>query len=306
MVIPVYFLPAAMALRLVGEARYVLAVVRGQARPNPVSWFCWGLAPLVAFAAQLSHGLRPTEWMTLVIAIGPVAVVVAAAVKGGITSRVAAPDLACGAVSLAGLVAWLVTSRPAAALLLSIVADLVAGVPTFRQAYRRPMDECAPTYLISTVAMAITVLTVHRWTIGQIVLPAYILAVNAALYAVIRIRTAYWKRMGRSSRTAIRQRSANRSRTGSPLTSKKHSFNAAGTRSNSFASSVGQPSGRGSGGSLANSASIVDSSRSSSAASAGVHSPSSSSWSMRTGNLVPQPSGSKRPVTASRNRPKSE
>ena len=74
-VIPVYFLPAAMALRMAGEARYVAAVLRGQARPNPVSWFCWALAPVVAFAAQLSHGLRPTEWMTLVIAIGPVAAV---------------------------------------------------------------------------------------------------------------------------------------------------------------------------------------------------------------------------------------
>jgi hypothetical protein len=188
-VIPVYFLLAAMALRLAGEARYVAAVLRGQARPNPVSWFCWALAPLVAFAAQLNHGVRPTEWMTLVIAIGPVAVVVAAAVKGGVRSRLAGPDLACGAVSLAGLVAWLVTSRPAAALLLSIVADLVAAVPTFRNAYRRPMDECAPTYLMSTVAMAITLLTVHRWAFGQVVLPAYILAVNAALYAVIRVRT---------------------------------------------------------------------------------------------------------------------
>jgi len=188
-VIPVYFLLAAMALRLAGEARYVAAVLRGQARPNPVSWFCWALAPLVAFAAQLNHGVRPTEWMTLVIAIGPVAVVVAAAVKGGVRSRLAGPDLACGAVSLAGLVAWLVTSRPAAALLLSIVADLVAAVPTFRNAYRRPMDECAPTYLMSTVAMAITLLTVHRFVVGLVLLPAYILAVNAALYVVIRIRT---------------------------------------------------------------------------------------------------------------------
>ena len=187
--IPVYFLPAAMALRMAGEARYVAAVLRGQARPNPVSWFCWALAPVVAFAAQLSHGLRPTEWMTLVIAIGPIAVVVAAAIKGGVRSRVSALDLACGAVSLAGLAAWLVTSRPAVAILFSIVADLVAAVPTFRNAYRRPMDECAPTYLMSTVAMAITLLTVHRWTFGQVVLPAYILAVNAALYAVIRVRT---------------------------------------------------------------------------------------------------------------------
>ena len=189
-VIPVYFLAAAMALRLAGEGRYFVAVVRGHARPNPVSWFCWGLAPLVAFAAQLGHGLRPTEWMTLVIAIGPVAVVTAAVVKGAARQRISAFDLACGGSAMFGLVAWLVTSRPAVALLFSILADLVATVPTFRNAYRRPFDEFAPTYLMSSVAMAITLLTVNRWVFGQVALPLYILAVNAALYAAIRIRTA--------------------------------------------------------------------------------------------------------------------
>jgi len=187
-VIPTYFLAAAMALRLAGEARYLVAVVRGEARPNPVSWFCWGLAPLVAFAAQASHGLRPTEWMTLVLAIGPIAIVIAAIVKGGGRSRVTRFDLACGGSALAGLVAWQLTSRPAVALLFSILADLVAAVPTFRNAHRRPFDECAPTYLMSSLAMAITLLTVNRWGFGQVALPLYILVVNAALYAVIKIR----------------------------------------------------------------------------------------------------------------------
>jgi hypothetical protein len=188
-VIQVYFLAAAMALRLAGEGRYFVAVVRGRARPNPVSWFCWGLAPLVAFAAQLSHGLHATQWLTPVIAIGPIAVVAAAVAKGGVRSRVTGFDLACGGSALVGLVAWLVTSRPAAALLFSILADLVATVPTFRNAHRRPSDEYAPTYLMSSVAMAIALLAVDRWVFGQVALPLYILAVNAALYAVIRIRT---------------------------------------------------------------------------------------------------------------------
>ena len=178
-----------MALRLTGEGRYFVAVVRGRARPNPVSWFCWGLAPLVAFAAQLSHGLQATEWMTPVIAIGPVAVVTAAVVKGGVRSRVTGFDLVCGGSALVGLVAWLVTSRPAAAVLFCILADLVATLPTFRNAYRRPSDECAPTYLMSSMAMVVALLTVDQWVVGQVALPVYLLAVNAALYAVLRIRT---------------------------------------------------------------------------------------------------------------------
>ncbi len=185
--IPTYFLAVAIALRLAGEAQYFVAVVGGRARPNPVSWFCWSLVPLVAFAAQTSDGVRPTEWMTLVLAIGPIGIVTAAMIRG-VESRVTRFDLACGGLAFAGLGAWPLTSQPAATLWFSILADLVAAVPTFRNAYCRPYDECAPTYLLSTAAMAVTLLTVNQWEFGHVALPLYIMAVNAVLYGVIKIR----------------------------------------------------------------------------------------------------------------------
>src|SRR4051812_21241141 len=94
LVIPPYFLAVAIALRLAGETHYVVAVVRGRARPNPVSWFLWAFVLLVTFAAQASDGLRPTEWMTLVLAVGPVAVLTAGLVKDGVRSRLTRFDLA--------------------------------------------------------------------------------------------------------------------------------------------------------------------------------------------------------------------
>ena len=59
----------AAALRLGGGAGYTLAVVRGRARPNPVTRFCWALAPLVAFAAQAQDGLDPQAWMTFIFGV---------------------------------------------------------------------------------------------------------------------------------------------------------------------------------------------------------------------------------------------
>jgi hypothetical protein len=203
-VLPTWFLTAAIALRLAAGARYLVAVVRGRARPNPVTWFCWGLAPLVAFTAQLSHGLRPTEWMSLVLALGPIAIVTAAVLKNGVRGRVSRADLSCGGMALAGLVAWQLTDRPAVALLCSIGADLIAAVPTFGNAYRRPFDECAPPYLMSALAMAITLLTVNHWGFNQVALPLYILLVNLALYLVIRVRSTVDGSVAAAVRTTLR------------------------------------------------------------------------------------------------------
>jgi len=183
---PPSFLFVAIALRLVGETKYFVAVVRGQARPNPVSWFCWSLAPLVAFGAQASDGVQPTEWMTLVLAVGPILVVTAALVRGEHRARVTRFDLVCGGLAITGLGAWHLTNQLALVLVLTILADVVAAVPTMLNAHRRPEDEYGPAYLLSAAAMAVTLLTVDRWDFVDVVLPLYTLAINGVLYGLIK------------------------------------------------------------------------------------------------------------------------
>jgi len=188
--LPSAFVVLAVLLRLGAGAGYVRAVVTGRARPNPVTWFCWGLAPLVAFAAQADDGVGAHEWMTLALAVGPMVIFATSVVKGRSWGRPSAFDLACGLLAVAGVAAWQATSSPSAALVFGIAADLAGATPTLRQAYRRPWDEYAAPYLISASSMVITLLTIEEWAFVPVAFAAYILAINLTIFVLVKVRTA--------------------------------------------------------------------------------------------------------------------
>ena len=45
------------ALHAVGSIRYLLRTLQGTAIPNRVTWALWAVAPLIAFAAEISRGV---------------------------------------------------------------------------------------------------------------------------------------------------------------------------------------------------------------------------------------------------------
>jgi hypothetical protein len=184
------FVLIAVALRLAAGAGYTLSVVRGRTHPNPVTWLCWGLAPLVAFAAQVPDDLDAAAWMTLVLALGPVTIFATSVVRQRSWGSVTAFDRACGLLAAAGVVAWQVTDNPTVAVVFAIAADFAGAAPTLRNAYRRPFDECAPPYLLSSASMVITMLTLTDLTFTQAAFPVYIMVVNAIVFGVIALGRA--------------------------------------------------------------------------------------------------------------------
>jgi hypothetical protein len=53
-VIDPHFVWLGAALSMLGAASYCRETLHGRVRPNRVSWLLWAVAPLIAFAAQVS------------------------------------------------------------------------------------------------------------------------------------------------------------------------------------------------------------------------------------------------------------
>src|SRR5258707_15432889 len=86
----------AIGLRLTSGLTYALAVFRGQARPNNVTWFFWGASPIIAFAAQAqTTGLSPQAWMTLALGLGPLVIFMTSLIKNKGIWRFNKSDIIC-------------------------------------------------------------------------------------------------------------------------------------------------------------------------------------------------------------------
>lgn len=178
------FIIVAILLRFAAGANYVVATWRGEVKPNPVTWLFWGLAPLVAFAAQVQVSIEPSDWVSLALGIGPL-LIFAVSIGRGSRWRVSIFDMLCGASALVGLVLWQITSDPVLAICFGILADVLGGIPTLRKSYSAPFSEKAFPYFLSVTSLIVTLLTLKNWDFVTSGFPLYMLGINVVLFFLI-------------------------------------------------------------------------------------------------------------------------
>ncbi len=176
----------AAILAFLGSASYAWKTLKGKTQPNRVTWVLWTVAPLVAFAAELSvHITLKVALLTFAEGFGPLIVVAASFVNSKAFWKIKKFDLICGAISICALIVWLLTGNGTAAVALSLLASLFASMPTIVKAYAFPRSESASAYIASTVAGIITLLTISHWTVANFGFPMYITLTSGLLSVFI-------------------------------------------------------------------------------------------------------------------------
>jgi len=204
--LPVWCIVFSLIIRLFSGGKYAVGVLRGIARPNPITWFLWGLTSLIAFCAQLGD-LQAQSFVTLALGVTPIAISVVAIAKNGLRAHCTRFTLSCGLCALIGIALWQITDNPVMAIVFAIIADIMASLPTLKKSYGDPASEYAFPYLLSVFSMVITLLTIRSWVFIIYAFPLYMLCINGMLYgfAALPIRahvTRVRKRFGSEVRNS--------------------------------------------------------------------------------------------------------
>ena len=153
----------AIAANTIATLSYVVATVKGEVKPNKISFLFWSLPPIITFFAQITQGVGIQSLMSLSVSILPLLVFIASFTNKKSHWAIRPFDLLCGSLSLVGLVLWMLTKVGNVAILLSIIADGLATLPTIIKAYQRPETEWALPWLGSVAGGLLTLATVHIW-----------------------------------------------------------------------------------------------------------------------------------------------
>lgn len=175
-------------ISFIGAISYLISTVKGETKPNRVTWFIWTLAPLVAFGAELSKGVGIQSLMTFMIGFNPLLIFFASFVNKKSEWKLGKLDFTCGALSVIGLIIWLILREGNAAIFFAILADGLAAVPTIVKSYYFPETENWFGYLTATISAAITLLTIDNWNFAHYGFPVYILLVTALLVLLIKFQ----------------------------------------------------------------------------------------------------------------------
>jgi hypothetical protein len=187
-VINVHFVYLGAAIGATGSLIYVRDTLRGTTQPNRVTWLLWAFAPLLAFAVELHAGVGLRTLTTFIIGFMPLLVFVASFHNPASVWKIRRLDYVCGAMSLAGTAAWLVTRNGVVAIVAAIAADFLAGLPTMLKSWTNPESETITSYIGAMVNSGILLLTVTHWTTAVAAFPIFILCIATVQVVVIGLK----------------------------------------------------------------------------------------------------------------------
>ncbi len=180
-------------LSFTGGLSYLIDTLKGKAMPNRVSWFMWALAPFIAFAAEIRQGVGIHALLTFMVGFNPFLIFIASFVNKKAVWRINRLDISCGIFSVVGLVIWFLTDDPTVAIIFSILADGIAGIPTIIKSYTAPETENYVVFLMGVVASGLTLLTIDDWTFAHYGFPLYIFLICMLLFILIRFKVGVKK-----------------------------------------------------------------------------------------------------------------
>ena len=188
--IPEYFALIGALIGALGGFYYLYQTLIGKTKPNRVTWFMWALFPMIAFAAQLSQGVGTVAWVTFFAGLTPLLIFVASFINEKAYWKTKVSDYFLLSASLLSLGLWSITDNANIALVIAIVADVFAAVPTYQKAWYYPQSESSVAYAISTAGFFLSLLAIQTYTFQNYAFVIYVLLLNGSLALISARRSA--------------------------------------------------------------------------------------------------------------------
>lgn len=179
--------------QMIGIFFYIRETVRGNTKPNRVTWLMWSLAPLIASAAAFSDGIR---WATLPVfmaGFGPLLVFVASFANAKSYWKLEFFDYICGAFSVLALVLWGITNEPVIAIIFAIFSDGFAAIPTIVKSWKHPETESVDPYATGVFNALTSFFALRTFGFSELAFPIYLVFVNLSLIVAIYRKKWFYK-----------------------------------------------------------------------------------------------------------------
>lgn len=182
------FVIVGVIIQSIGGISYFLDTIKGKIQPNKVSWLLWAIAPLIAFAAEVSQGVGVHSLATFIVGFLPLIIFFASFINKKATWKLKTLDIICGVLSILGLFLWGITRVGNVAIFFAVLADGLAAIPTLVKSYKEPASESSQIFGFGIINAGIAILAISVWNFQHYAFPIYLLVINILLFTLIQFK----------------------------------------------------------------------------------------------------------------------
>jgi hypothetical protein len=187
---------------ILGGAYYVYTIVRGNTRPQRISWGVWSLIGILGAGSAVQGGAGPGAYVALVYVAIEITVFLLSlsnkyGKKGGEWY-----DYPVGIVAIITIVIWQLADLPAGfAATIAILADVLVNWLTLRDAWLQPKTESLAAWASSIVDISLAIAASAKFSYAAIAYPVYLLIGNSAITGALFIRHMQNRRPPKSTQS---------------------------------------------------------------------------------------------------------
>ena len=175
----------AVTLNLIGHIFYIRSIIKGQARPNLVSWVIWAIASFLGVFFELKAGAGLSVLPIFIAAFGSSIISLAAILSKNALWKIKVFDIYCGALSVLALVLYIYTHNLGISILFAILSDLLAFVPTYVKAWKFPETEMWAPYLLPIFSNTVGLLIIKNWFFTIYSFGLYFVVANSIMIIIL-------------------------------------------------------------------------------------------------------------------------
>ena len=176
------FVYVALALSFIGTGMYIKGIIKGEVKPNKITWLLIGLAPMLSFAAQLSEGVGIQSLHSFAVGFSPLLIFAVSLFYKKSYWKLVRFDYTMGLISFIGLMLWLVTGEGLLAIVFAIIADFTALIPTIKKLYKQPETEKGAIFGLGIISSVLVLLTIDEYRFEEYGFSLYILLICIVMF----------------------------------------------------------------------------------------------------------------------------
>ena len=180
-----YLVFIGMIIQLIGASSYIKDTIRGNTKPNKVTWILWAIAPLIATFAAISDGVRLSVIPVFMSGFVPLIIFFVSFINRKSYWKLEKFDYFCGFFSILAIVCWWLTKEPVIAIIFAIIADLFAGIPTLKKSWQYPETETVNLYVCAIFNALSSFVAIKIWNFSSVAFPIYLVIFNIFITILI-------------------------------------------------------------------------------------------------------------------------
>ncbi len=152
----------AVILTFVAYIPYYRDILKGKTHPHVYTWSLWGLLTVLLVALQIIGGAGPATWVTAAAGLLCIGVIILSLRNG--KKDITRLDTTIAFLALAAIGFWLIVDQPIISIVLVIIADGLAFIPTVRKSWHKPYAETLSLYVTNALRFFLTLAAVESYT----------------------------------------------------------------------------------------------------------------------------------------------